>query len=146
MAQRSLTLRQVLRPLEIDTGARATGSHRGSCSRRCSRVNNTRAAPGLDAFDPEHYDGRRLARDVALPARELVSTFGHGRHSCPAQRFSISAIRVALRRLLDRYALEPRFRAAEPRRRQLGAVARAQRPCPVGYRLRAPAGQASRPL
>jgi hypothetical protein len=49
---------------------------------------------------------------AGLEARELVSTFGHGRHSCPAQRFSISAIRIALRRLLDRYDLSPLFRRA----------------------------------
>ena len=57
---------------------------------------------------------RRLADAVDLPARELVSTFGHGRHSCPAQRFSISAIRIAIRRLLERYDLTPRFRTARP--------------------------------
>jgi hypothetical protein len=55
-------------------------------------------------------------------------------HSCPAQRFSISAIRVAVRRLLDRYELEPEFESAVPRRRQLGGVARAERPCWVRYR------------
>jgi hypothetical protein len=37
-------------------------------------VNNTAAAPGLDGFDPAHYEGRRLV--VPLPAKELVSTFG----------------------------------------------------------------------
>ena len=99
-------------------------------------VNNATAAPGLDSFDPDHYEGRRLAARVPLAARELVSTFGHGRHSCPAQRFSISAIRIALRRLLERYQLTARFANAEPRPRQLGAVARAARPCPVSYRTR----------
>src|SRR6185295_14876361 len=67
---------------------------------------------GLERFDPSHYEGRKLAGDIALPARELVSTFGHGRHSCPAQRFSISAIRISIRRLLDAYDLSPRFRTA----------------------------------
>jgi cytochrome P450 len=99
-------------------------------------VTNTSAAPELARFDPDHWAGRRLAEDVALPARELVSTFGHGRHSCPAQRFSISAIRIALRRLLERYELEPCFRAAEPRARQIGGVARAARPCLVAYAMR----------
>ena len=73
---------------------------------------------------------------VELPARELVSTFGHGRHSCPAQRFSISAIRIAVRRLLDAYAVTPEFADAAPRRRQIGGVARAERPCVVSYRSR----------
>ena len=97
-------------------------------------VNNTCAAQGLERFDPDHYEGRRLADHVELPARELVSTFGHGRHSCPAQRFSISAIRIAVRRLVDAYDLEPRFTTVEPRPQQIGGVARAARPCVVAYR------------
>jgi hypothetical protein len=80
--------------------------------------------------------GAPLADSVAPPARELVSTFGHGRHSCPAQRFSISAIRIAIRRLLERYALTPLFTSAAPRRRQIGGIARAARPCLVGYTAR----------
>jgi hypothetical protein len=39
-------------------------------------------------------------------------------------------------RLLERYALEPRFASARPLRRQLGAVARAAGSCPVSYRRR----------
>jgi cytochrome P450 len=139
LAQRSLTLRQVMRPLDFDTG---TSRHRlapGVLIATMLSVTNAPSAAGLDRFDPDHYEGRRLARSVAdaLPARELVSTFGHGRHACPAQRFSISAIRVTLRRLLDRYELVPRFASAEPVRRQLGAVARAERACEVEYRRRA---------
>jgi len=139
MAQNSLTLRQVLKPLELDDGQRRYRLAPGVLVATMLSVNNTRAAPGLETFDPAHYEGRRLAPDVALGARELVSTFGHGRHSCPAQRFSISAIRIALRRLLERYQLEPRFAEARPRPRQLGAVARAARPCRVAYRRRVPA-------
>ena len=97
---------------------------------------NTSVTPELARFDPGHYDGRRLAKPVEPEGRERVSTFGHVRHACPAQRFSISAIRIALRRLLERFQLEPRFTRAEPLRRQIGAVARAARPCPVEYRLR----------
>jgi cytochrome P450 len=48
-------------------------------------------------------------RSCRLPARELVSTFGDGRHACPAQRFSITAIRVSLRRLFARFEVTPRL-------------------------------------
>jgi cytochrome P450 len=101
-------------------------------------VTNPSAAPGFDEFDPSRYAGRRLAdaAAAALPARELVSTFGHGRHSCPAQRFSISAIRIALRALIDRFELRPEFESVEPRRRQIGGIARAERACLVAYRAR----------
>ena len=34
--------------------------------------------------------GRKLAADVPVATKELVSTFGHGSHSCPAARFSIT--------------------------------------------------------
>jgi cytochrome P450 len=136
LAQRSLTLRQVLRPVELDDGRTKYRLAPGVLIATMLSVTNPSAVPGLDRFDPDHYEGRSPARALALPARELVSTFGHGRHACPAQRFSISAIRVALSRLLERYELEPRFRDARPRRRQLGAVARSERACWVDYRRR----------
>jgi cytochrome P450 len=136
MAQRSITLRCVLSALDMDDGARVYRLAPGVMITTMLSLTNTSAAPGLERFDPEHYEGRRLSDRVALPARELVSTFGHGRHSCPAQRFSISAIRIAVRRLVDAFDLEARFTRVEPRRRQIGGVARAERPCLVAYRRR----------
>jgi cytochrome P450 len=136
LAQRSLTLRRVMRPLEVDDGRTRYRVEPGVMLATMLSVTNASAAPGLDRFDPARYRGRRLADDVPLAARELVSTFGHGPHSCPAQRFSISAIRIALRRLLEHFALEARFADARPLRRQLGAVARAKSRCDVSYRRR----------
>jgi cytochrome P450 len=136
LAQRSLTLRQVMKPLDFDDGARSYHLSPGVLIATMLSVTNASAAPGLDRFDPDHYEGRRLAKHIPVPARELVSTFGHGRHACPAQRFSITAIRVSLRRLFDRFDLAPRFPSAAPRARQLGAVARAAGPCEVEYRAR----------
>ncbi|HVN39264.1 MAG TPA: cytochrome [Myxococcota bacterium] len=136
MAQRSLTLRRVMQPLTLELEHGKFRLEPGVLIATMLAATNRSAAPGLDRFDPAHYEGRRLAKGVELPARELVSTFGHGRHACPAQRFSISAIRIAVRRLLERYELSPRFTSAAPRRRQIGAVARAERPCEVEYCLR----------
>ncbi len=136
MAQRSITLRRVLSPLTIESESGRYELAPGVMLTTMLPVNNTSAAPGLERFDPRHYEGRRLAKDVSLPARELVSTFGHGIHSCPAQRFSISAIRIALRRLVDRYELQPHFNAVAPRPRQVGGVARAAHPCMVTYTRR----------
>jgi cytochrome P450 len=143
MAQNSLTLRQVLKPIEVHDGARAYQLPPGTFLATMLSVNNRTAATGLDSFDPDHYEGRRLSANVPLAARELVSTFGHGRHSCPAQRFSISAIRIALRRLFERYELAAQFADAAPRSRQLGAVARASRPCRIAYRERSRASARS---
>lgn len=137
MAQRSITLRQVLAPLDFDDGTRSYRLSPGVLITTMLSVNNTSAAPGLERFAPEHYEGRKLAGSVALETKELVSTFGHGSHSCPAQRFAITAIRIAVRRLVERYVVEPRFAEVRPRRQQLGAVARAEAPCWVDYRRRA---------
>jgi cytochrome P450 len=138
LAQRSITLRRVLRPLEIETESGRFTLAPGVFLTTMLSVTNPSAAPGFDEFDPSRYAGRRLAdaAAAALPARELVSTFGHGRHSCPAQRFSISAIRIALRALIDRFELRPEFESVEPRRRQIGGIARAERACLVAYRAR----------
>jgi cytochrome P450 len=136
MAQRSLTLRRVMQPLTLELEHGKFRLEPGVLVATMLAATNRSAAPGLERFDPAHYEGRRLAKDVDLPGRELVSTFGHGRHACPAQRFSITAICTALRRLLERYELTPQFTSAAPRRRQIGAVARAASPCEVSYRAR----------
>jgi len=136
MAQRSITLRQVLRAVDLHDGVRTYRVDPGVMITTMLSVTNTTAAPGLDVFDLTHYQGRRLAPSVVLPTKEVVSTFGHGAHTCPAQRFSISAIVTAVRALVGRYELEPLFHEARPRARQIGGVARAARPCMVRYRAR----------
>ncbi len=134
IAQRSLTLRQVLRPVEIDDGTRTYRVEPGAFLTTMLSVLNTTAAPGLEQFDPEHYRQRRLT--VELPAKELVSTFGHKWHTCPAARFSITAIRIAVRRLLEAYDLEPLFTDVQPRKQQIGGVSRASGPVRVRYTRR----------
>ena len=138
-AQRSITLRQVLRPIDFTTDLGVLRLDPGVLITTMLSVTNPTAAPTLRRFDPDHYDGRRLATDVAaqLPGKELVSTFGHGTHTCPAQRFSLSAIRTAVHALLDAYDLTPAFVDPRPLTRQIGGVARADRPTPVRYRRRA---------
>jgi cytochrome P450 len=134
LAQRSITLRQVVEPLAFADEQATYRLSPGVLVTTMLSVTNASAAPGLATFDPDHYEGRRLASSVPVPTKELVSTFGHGIHACPAQRFAISAIRIAIRRLLDRYEFTPEFTTAEPRAGQLGAVARAAAPCVVRYR------------
>ena len=137
MAQRSLTLRQVVRPVEVESDGRTWQVPPGAFVATMLSVLNTTAAPGLDRFDPAHYPrGRSLSKEVPLATRELVSTFGHGAHTCPAGRFSDVTICLAVKALVDALELEPLFTGAEPRRRQIGGVARAARPCVVRYRRR----------
>jgi cytochrome P450 len=137
LAQRSITLRAVLQPIDVEDGRATYRIAPGAFVTTMLSVTNLTAAPGYERFEAARYRGRRLLAADDLPASELVSTFGHGRHACPAQRFSIAAIRTALARLLDRYELTPRYGRVEPLRRQLGAVARPNGPCWVTYRARA---------
>lgn len=136
LAQRSITMRQVLTPIEVDAGDAVYRLSPGTLLTTMLSVTNTTAAPGLDTFDPAHYEGRKLVPPAGLATKELVSTFGHGPHSCPAARFSISAIRIAVKLLLEEYEFAPSFATAVPRSRQIGGVARAARPCWVGYSRR----------
>jgi cytochrome P450 len=88
----------------------------------------------LDHFDPAHYRRGRLV--AQLPSKEVVSTFGHGTHACPGQRFAIVVIKLAVAEYLNRLELEPLFRHAAPPPEQMGAVARATEACRVRYRAR----------
>jgi cytochrome P450 len=133
LAQRSITMRQVLQPITVTSGDQDYVLSPGTLLTTMLSVTNTSAATGLDTFDPAHYEHRKLSPEVPLATKELVSTFGHGTHSCPAARFSITAIRVSIRLLLEHYDFEPTFTSAEPRTRQIGGVARSARPCRVTF-------------
>jgi cytochrome P450 len=136
LAQRSIMMRSALTTLEIDDGMRRYRVDPDVVLATMLPLTNDSAAPGLDRYEPARWSGRRLRDEATLPAKELVTTFGHGRHTCPAQRFSLSAITRTVRRLLDAYVLERQFTGVEPYANQIGGVARAAAPCPVGYRRR----------
>jgi len=136
LAQRSIMMRTTLTTIEVDDGTRRYRVDPEVVLATMLPLTNTSAAPGLDRYDPERWTGRRLTDEAALPAKELVATFGHGRHACPAQRFSLSAIARTVRRLLDAYALDARFTTVTPYPDQIGGVARAGEACPVDYRRR----------
>ena len=138
LRQRSIVLRRILKPCVIADEHAAYQLEPGFFLATTMAVTNTRALDGLDEFDPDHFrHGPRFARGGELDARELVTTFGHGAHYCPAARFSVSSIAIATRTLLERFELDPRFRGPQPRRRQIGGVARADRPCRIHYARRA---------
>jgi cytochrome P450 len=136
MSQRSIVLRRVVRPIEIvdERGSYRVGA--GALLATMMSVTNRSAAKGLDEFDPTNYRGATFVRADDLPARELVTTYGHGKHTCPAHRFSTAAIRHSVGEILRRYELTPRFDDPLPLPRQIGGVARADRPCIVDYRAR----------
>ena len=133
LAQRSIMLRAVLRPVEVDDGVTTWNLEPGTVVATFLPLTNTSSAPGLDVYDPDRWQRRRLRDEAELAARELVTTFGHGRHTCPAMPFSLTAMTRSVQALLDRYRLTPTFSSATPLPGQIGGVARAAGPCVVTY-------------
>ncbi len=134
MAQRSIMSRAVLTPVDFDTGDVRYRVPAGWTIATLLPLLNTSAAPGLDRWSPDRWHGHRLADQAALPSPMLVTAFGHGRHSCPAQPFSLSAMTAAMTHLLGRYAMTPQWTShPRPVPAQIGGVARAADACPVDY-------------
>jgi cytochrome P450 len=94
----------------------------------------TSAAPGLQLWNPDRWNRHRLAEANALPSPVLVTAFGHGKHSYPAQPFSLAAMSAAMTNLLGRYEMAPEWTAyPSPVPAQIGGVARAAGRCPIRY-------------
>jgi cytochrome P450 len=129
MAQRSITLRYVMSRLDFDDGERTYRLDPGVMITTMLPVTNTSAAPGLERFDPAHYESQAVGHRVAADPR-VGKYVRHGRHACPAQRF---AIRRSESRSAPRSTLRPDPGPADvrPRRRWIGGVAQAAAPRPV---------------
>jgi cytochrome P450 len=110
LAQRSIMTRTVLSAVEFDTGAVTYQVPPGSTIATLLPLLNTSVAPGLQRWDPDRWTRHRLTEQDALPSPVLVTAFGHGRHSCPAQPFSLAAMTAASTHLLRKYELTPRWR------------------------------------
>ncbi len=136
LGQRSIMLRAVLAPTSVTDEHHTYAVPAGAQIATLLPLTNTTAAPGLDAYDPDRWARRRLKDEAELPAREMVTTFGHGAHTCPAQPFSLAAMCASAARFFAGYEIEPRFREVVPLPVQIGGVARAADPCVVTYRRR----------
>ena len=134
LAQRSIMTRRVLRPVSFDAGDAVYEVPPGMSIATLLPLTNVEA-PGYADFRPERWRGRRLADVTGIGAREEVTTFGHGSHTCPAQPFSLAAMSRTARVLFDTYELEPRWtERPSPMPAQIGGVARAASRCEVRYR------------
>jgi cytochrome P450 len=138
LGQRSVMLRAVLRPTSVRDERHTYRVGPGAQIATLLPLTNTSALPGLEDYDPDRWVRRRLKDEPQLAARELVTTFGHGAHTCPAQPFSLAAMGRAAERLVAAYELTPApsFTRIVPLSVQIGGVARAQFPCEVRYRAR----------
>ena len=134
LAQRSIMTRAVLSPVRFDTGDVTYEVPPGWTIATLLPLLNTSAAPGLSEWDPDRWNRHRLVGQESLPSPMLVTAFGHGRHSCPAQPFSLAAMTTATTRLLGEYEMTPCWATHPvPVPAQIGGVARADGPCPVDY-------------
>lgn len=123
MAQRSLTLRKVIEPIEFDDGTQTYTVQPGVYIATMLSVTNIQSAE-LALFNPLHYQKNQLAAALTPAGKETVSTFGHGKHACPAQRFSHHMCKIVVTRLLENFELKARFDDPQPSVRQMGGVAR----------------------
>jgi cytochrome P450 len=128
LGQRSLMSREVLRPITFSDGNREYHLERGVHLATMLPVTNCEHA-GTE-YNPSRWTDRALHHDVT------ITTFGHGLHRCPAQRFSITAIVRTITQLQTRYEMTPTFDSVTPLSGQIGGVARASEPCRVTYRAR----------
>ena len=135
LAQRSIVSRYVLSPVTLDVGDAVFEVPPATTVATLLPLTNTSSGPGLIEWDPTRWRGRRLADTSTLAAVEFVTTFGHGRHTCPAQLFSLTAMTTSLTRLLSTYDFATGWIGQpQPVRAQIGGVARASGPCPMDYR------------
>lgn len=133
LAQRSIMMRAVLAPVDVADETAVYRVEPGAVVATFLPLTNTSAAPGLDQFDPDRWVRRRLRDEDALAAREPVTTFGHGKHTCPAQPFSLAAMMRSATGLAERYDLAAEFSDPRPVTGQIGGVARSETPCPMRY-------------
>jgi len=135
LAQRSIMARYVIAPISLDVGDAVFEVAPGTTVATLLPLTNLSFGPGLAMWDPAHWKGRRLSDSSTLDAVELVTAFGHGRHTCPAQPFSLAAMTTTLTRLLSDYRWTPGWTDRPlPVPAQIGGVARADGPCPMTYR------------
>ena len=134
LAQRSIMSRAVLSPVVLDTGEVSYQVPPGWTIATLLPLLNTSAAPGLEHWDPDRWTRHRLTDEKALPSPMLVTAFGHGRHSCPAQPFSLSAMTATMTHLFGDYRMTPGWTThPRPVPAQIGGVARADGPCRLDY-------------
>jgi cytochrome P450 len=134
LAQRSIMSRAVLSPVVLDTGEISYEVPPGWTISTLLPLLNTSVAAGLDRWDPDRWTRHRLTDEKSLPSPMLVTAFGHGRHSCPAQPFSLSAMTAAMTHLLGGYEMTPEWTTHPlPVPAQIGGVARAEGPCRLSY-------------
>ncbi len=136
IAQRSIMMRAVMRPCVVYDEERQYVARPGVTIATLLPLTNCPAGTDLVGFDPDRWQRRRLRADRLPAARELVTTFGHGAHTCPAQPYSLHVLVTALTAVLDRFDVDVRDPDARPRAAQIGGIARPEGACRIAYAAR----------
>ncbi|WP_370290292.1 hypothetical protein [Nocardioides sp.] len=140
LAQRSIMARTVLAPIELDDGTTRwqvpPGWTVATLLPLLADGLPADQAAELAAWRPQRWDRHRVASPT-LADPQLVTAFGHGRHTCPAQPFALTAMATSLVRLLGAHDLEPGWTARpRPVPAQIGGVARTLDAAPIHHRHR----------
>ncbi|MFT4519522.1 MAG: cytochrome P450 [Halioglobus sp.] len=133
LAQRSITLRKVMKEISFDCGDKQYVLQPGVYVTTMLSVINTQTEE-LARFDPDHYKGRRISPELIAKGKETISTFGHGQHACPAQKFSHNMCKILITLLLQRFEFSTPDQAIAPSSSQMGGVSRAADNVTLRYR------------
>ncbi|MGA2522144.1 MAG: cytochrome [Acidimicrobiales bacterium] len=137
MAQRSIMSRYVLKPVVLGDEVHEYSVDPGATVATLLPLTNTTAAAGYGEWDPSRWHRRRLSDPSVLRTPELVTVFGHGKHTCPAQPFSLAAMTAAMATLVSTFDWVPGWTDhPRPVPAQIGGVARAASGCEASYQRR----------
>ena len=138
LAQRSIMARTVLSPVVFNDGVTTYEVGPGTTIATLLPLTNRAHDLGHDTWDPGRWVRHRFTDTAGLGSPQLVTSFGHGKHSCPAQPFSIAAMTMTMTRLLSTFDLAAEWSSYPvPVPAQIGGVARADGDCLMGYAKRA---------
>ena len=134
LAQRSIMARTVMAAVQLDDGETIYDVGPGTTIATLLPLTNRAPELGHDTWDPDRWTRHRFTDTDGLGSPQLVTSFGHGRHTCPAQPFSIAAMTLAMTRLVTSFDLAAEWSSYPvPVPAQIGGVARADGSCPMGY-------------
>ena len=135
LAQRSIMARTVLSPVTLDDGGTTYEVGPGTTIATLLPLTNRTPSLGHDTWDPDRWNRSRFIDTDGLGSPELVTSFGHGKHTCPAQPFSIAAMTMTMTKLVTTFDLAAGWSLYPvPVPAQIGGVARSDEVCPMDYR------------
>jgi cytochrome P450 len=136
LGQRSIMMRYVLAPCSVRDEEHEYAVAPGATIATLLPLTNCPVGTDLAGYDPDRWQKRRLRADRVPAARELVTTFGHGVHTCPAQPYSLHVLVTALVAVFDRFEIEVLDPGVRPRTAQIGGIARPEGGCRISYSRR----------